>query len=127
MFPITMAFGTLIIALIVVLAINTTRTRFKTPRNPSPEQSEALRRAMRAHGNNVEHGVPVILLMMFYELQGGATNLLCGIGAVYLLTRLLYSVGYYQKPAGKLMQLGAGLTYLVELALLGLVGLKLIA
>ncbi|GEM_PF-3770754 len=126
MFPITIAFGTLILALITLLAMNTTRVRGKTPRDPSPQQREALRRAIRTHGNNFEHGIPVILLMLFYELNGGDANILCGIGTVYLLTRVAYSFGYLTRPASMPQMIGAGLTYLVELSLLVLVGLKLL-
>lgn len=126
MFPITIAFGTLIVGLVTVFAINTTRVRGKTPRDPSAEQREALRRAIRTHGNNFEHGVTVILLMMFLELSGGSANVLCSIGTVYLLGRLVYSYGYLTKPASKPQLLGAGVTYLVELVLLGLIAAALI-
>ncbi len=125
MAPITIAFGSLILLLITLLAVNTTRTRMKTPRDPSPEEREALRRAMRAHGNNFEHGVPVILLLMFYELNGGEANVLCGLGTLYLLARLAYSYGFLSKPASLPQMLGAGVTYLIELALLGLLLIEL--
>lgn len=125
MFPITIAFGTLIIGLITLLAINTTRMRMKTPRDPSPTQREQLRRAMRAHGNNFEHGVPVILLMMFYELGGASATVLCSIGSLYLLARVVYCFGVFTRPGNLAQQLGAGVTYLIELALLGLLLLTL--
>lgn len=121
MFPITISFGALILALVTLLAINTTRTRFKTPREPSAQQREALRRAIRTHGNNFEHGVTVILLMLFYEVSGGSATVLCGLGAAYLFLRLLYSFGYLTKPAGLAQQVGAGGTYLVELTLIVMV------
>ncbi|MDX1497600.1 MAG: MAPEG family protein [Salinisphaeraceae bacterium] len=117
MFPITTSFAVLILALITLLAINTTRVRFKTPREPTPQQREALRRAIRTHGNNFEHGVTVILLMLFYEVSGGSATVLCGLGLAYLLLRLIYSFGYLTKPASLPQQLGAGGTYLIELVL----------
>ena len=121
MFPITVVFGALILALITLLAINTTRLRARTPRDPSPEQKEALRRASRTHGNNFEHGVPVILLMLFLEASAGQPAVLCSIGVAYLLARLLYSYGYLTKPGAMAQVIGAGLTYLIELTLIGLV------
>ncbi len=121
MFPVTIAFGTLIIGLITVLAINTSRLRATMPRESAPEKKEALRRAMRAHGNNFEHGVPVILLMMFYELSGANLTVLCSIGLVYLVARLLFSYGMITRPVGTPHLIGATATYLVELALIGLV------
>lgn len=127
MFPITMAFGVLILTLVTLLAVNTTRTRFKTPRDPSPEQRETLRRAIRTHGNNFEHGVTVILLMLFYEVSGGSATLLCSLGLAYLVLRLVYSFGYLTKPAGLPQQLGAGGTYLIELTLIVLVFIAVFA
>ena len=124
MFPITVLFGGLIIGLIIILAMNTTRTRMKTPRDPSAEQKEALRRAIRTHANNFEHGIPVILMMMFYEINVGDSTVLCGIGMTYLLSRVIYSLGYYTKPGAMLQQVGAGVTYLVELTLLVLLGMS---
>lgn len=121
MFPITISFGVVIIALVTLLAINTTRTRFKTPREPSAEQRETLRRAIRTHGNNFEHGVTVILLMLFYEVSGGSATVLCSLAAAYLLLRVIYSYGYLTKPASLPQQVGAGGTYLIELALVVLV------
>ncbi|MGB1581644.1 MAG: MAPEG family protein [Nevskiales bacterium] len=121
MFPITTSLAVLILALITLLAINTTRVRLKTPREPSAEQREALRRAMRTHGNNFEHGVTVILLMLFYEVSGGSATLLCGLGLAYLLLRLVYSFGYLTRPASLPQQLGAGGTYLIELTLVVMV------
>lgn len=126
MFPITIAFGTLIMLLVTLAAINTSRLRAKTPRDATPEQSEALRRAVRTHGNNFEHGVPVILLMMFYELNEGNATVLCSIGIIYLAARLLYSYGFLTRPGGTPQIIAASITYLVELALIVLVGLKLL-
>lgn len=120
-FPITIVFGSLILLLVTLLAMNTTRVRARTPRDASPEQREALRRAMRTHGNNFEHGVPVILLMLFYEAGAGQPAVLCSIGSVFLLIRLIYSYGYLTRPGGTAQVIGAGLTYLTELVLVGLV------
>ncbi len=121
MFPITIVFGGLIILLITVLAMNTSRLRFRLRANSPQEFKEAVRRASRTHGNNFEHGIPVLLLMLFYEVSGGSAAVLCSIGAVYLGTRLVYSFGFLTNP-GRLAQVtGATLTYLVELVLIGLV------
>ena len=125
MFPITIAFGTLILTLVTLLAINTTRLRGKTPRNPTPEQKEALRRAMRTHGNNFEHGVPVILLMLFYEVSGGSATALCTVGSIYLAMRVIYSLGYLTKPGAMLQIVGAGMTYLIEIALIVMVAMAM--
>ena len=121
MFPITMVFGSLILLLITALAMNTSRLRFRLRADSPPAYKEAVRRASRTHGNNVEHGLPVILLMLFYEVSGGSTTVLCVIGTVYLGFRFIYSFGYLTKP-GRIAQIsGAAITYLTELALILLV------
>lgn len=121
MFPITIVFGSLIVLLITVLAMNTSRLRFRLRADSPADYKEAVRRASRTHGNNMEHGLPVILLMLFYEVSGGSASVLCSIGTAYLVIRLAYSFGYLTKP-GKLAQVfGATATYLIELVLLFLV------
>lgn len=120
--PITAAFAALVVLLLTATAMNTTRVRFATSgRYEDPAVRERVRRASRAHGNSFEHCIPIVLLMMFYELQGGSPNVLCTLGVVLLATRLLYIWGMLAKPGGKMMQAGAGFTYLLELGWVGLV------
>lgn len=121
MFPITIAFGSLILLLVTVLAVNTSRLRMHLRADSPPEYKEAVRRASRTHGNNFEHGVPVILLMLFYEVSGGSATVLCTIGSVYLGFRAVYSFGYLSNPGRLAQQVGATVTYLTELALIVLV------
>ena len=117
--PITACFAGLIILLITLAAINTTRVRIATAGKwGESEARERIRRASRAHGNTLEHGLPVILLMLLYELLGGNAVLLCSIGSAFLGIRLLYIAGMLTKPGGGAMQVAAGLTYLVELGLI---------
>jgi uncharacterized membrane protein YecN with MAPEG domain len=124
MAPVTASFAVLIILLIVLLAMNTTRLRFTRARSTDPADKEAIRRASRAHGNTFEHGIPLLLLMFFYEIQGGEIRILCIIGTLFLLARAIYVYGMLTRPASQPMQLGASLTYLLELVLVGLLALK---
>lgn len=125
MFPITISFGLLILLLITVLAINTTRNRGKYTRSTDPADKEKIRRASRAHGNNFEHGVVVILLMLFYEVTGANAAVLCTLGTVYLVSRIAYAYGMLTRPGSPPMFIGAGVTYLIELTLIVLVGVNL--
>ena len=118
MATVTASFAVLVILLITALAMNTTRLRFSKSRSTDPADKEAIRRASRAHGNTLEHGLPVLLLMFFCEVNGVGIATLCFIGTTFVLIRLVYAYGILTKPAGLPMQVGAGLTYLVELTLL---------
>jgi uncharacterized membrane protein YecN with MAPEG domain len=120
MATVTASFAVLALLLLTVLAMNTTRLRFTRSRSTDPADKEAIRRASRAHGNTLEHTLPVLLLMFFYEVNGGDIATLCIVGTVFVAVRLIYVYGMLTKPASKPMQLGAGLTYLIELILLGL-------
>jgi uncharacterized membrane protein YecN with MAPEG domain len=120
MATVTASFTVLVVLLLTVLAMNTTRLRFSKARSTDPADREAIRRASRAHGNTLEHGLPVLLLMFFYEINGGDIRTLCIIGTVFIAVRLVYAYGILTRPASKPMQMGAGLTYLIELILLGL-------
>jgi uncharacterized membrane protein YecN with MAPEG domain len=126
MATVTASFAVLIVLLLTVLAMNTTRYRFTRARSTDPADKEAIRRASRAHGNTLEHGLPVLLLMFFYEINGGGVSTLCIIGTVFVVARLIYVYGMLTKPASKPMQLGATLTYLIELILIGLLIARLV-
>lgn len=120
MAPVTASFAVLVVLLITALAMNTTRLRFTRSRSSDPADKEAIRRASRAHGNTFEHGLPVLLLMFFYETNGGDVRTLCVLGSLFLLARVVYTYGMLRKPASKPMQLGAAATYVLEVALAGL-------
>lgn len=122
---VTASFAVLILSLLTLLAMNTTRLRFRQARSTDPQKKEEIRRASRAHGNLFEHGIPVLLLMFFYEMNGGAVRVLCIIGTVFLLGRLTYVYGIITRPASPPMQLGATITYLVEVLLIGLLAAQL--
>lgn len=117
---VTASFAVLIVLLLTLLAMNTTRLRFTKARSTDPADKEAIRRASRAHGNTLEHGLPVLLLMFFYEMYGGGVTTLCLIGTTFVAMRLVYVYGMLTKPGSLPMQFGAAITYLVELTLLGL-------
>lgn len=124
--PITTHFALVILLLIVLLAFNTSRQRIRHRGSKDPAAAEAIRRASRTHGNNFEHGVVVILLMLFCELNGAGTALLVGAGAAYLVARAIYSYGYLTAPARRAMFIGASATYAIEAMLIVLLGFRLL-
>lgn len=126
MATVTASFALLVVLLITLLAMNTTRTRLTKMRSSDPADKEAIRRASRAHGNTMEHGLPVLLLMFFCEINGANISILCVLGTVFVASRLVYVYGLFKKPASIPMQAGAGVTYLVELCLLALLFSRLV-
>lgn len=116
MAPVTSAHAALFGALLTALAINTTRCRLRARRNPDPVAAkEAIGRASRAHGNTLEHGLPLLLLLLCAELNGGSAAWICGIGATFLVARVFYVYGMLTRPASMPMRIGAGTTYLLEI------------
>ena len=47
------------------------------------------------------------------------------LAVAFLAARLAYAYGYYKRPVSLPMQIGAGLTYVLELVLLNLLGVAL--
>jgi uncharacterized membrane protein YecN with MAPEG domain len=120
MAPVTTSFAVIVGALLTALAINTTRLRLRHGRDLSPSALEAIRRASRAHGNTLEHGLPLLLLMFLAEVNGVAAPWLCGIGSAFVVARALYVLGMLTRPTSMPMRIGAGGTYLLEIVLLSL-------
>ena len=124
MAPVTASFAVILSLLLTVLGINTSRLR--AGGRAGPEKKDAIYRASRAHGNTLEHTLPVLLLMFFYEVNGGVVRWLCIVGTVFVLVRLGYVYGMLTKPASAPMVIGASVTYLIELILAGLLISRLV-
>ena len=126
MAPITASFAAIIGAMLTALAINTTRVRLRSGREPTPEATEAIRRASRAHGNALEHGLPVLLLMFFAETHGAAHLGLCVVGTLFVIARVFHAYGMLTRPRSLPMRIGAGSTYALEIVLLNLLVVALL-
>jgi len=111
--------------LLTALAINTTRLRRRFGRNLDADAKEQIRRASRSHGNTIEHGMLFAILLFSSELQGADLCLLKTLGALFIAARVVYAYGYYSRPVSLPMQIGAGLTYALELVLLNVLGAAL--
>jgi uncharacterized membrane protein YecN with MAPEG domain len=127
MAPISASFALLIGALLTALAINTTRLRLRHGRDRSQGALEQIRRASRAHGNTLEHGLLVLLLLFFAETHGASAAALCLLGALFVLARISYVFGMLTRPTSTPMKIGAGLTYTLEITLLSLLARALLA
>lgn len=76
-----------------------------------------LMRAIRLHGNTAEHVPIYLLLSLIYELSAGTSCFLITVGAVFLLSRLLFTWGMLTKTFTRRRQVGALGTYLTQLIL----------
>jgi len=75
-----------------------------------------LQTAHRLHGNLVEHGMPLLLLLLVWELQGASRVALGIAGAAIVAARLLHAVGFGARLR-PLHVAGSALTYLMEASL----------
>lgn len=116
MAPVTSVHVALFGALITALALYTSSCRIRGGRNPDAAAKEAIQRASRAHGNTLEHGMVVLLLMLCAELNGGSEAWLRWIGGLFFAARLFYVYGMLKRPVSPPMRFGATLTYALEIA-----------
>lgn len=127
MVPVTSTFVVLFGALITGLAINTTRQRIRAGREQTPAAKEAIQRASRAHGNTLEHALPMLFMLLCAELNGGTRPWLVTIGVAFLVARLFYTYGMITRPVSPPMRFGAGLTYALEIVALSYLASRLCA
>lgn len=81
---------------------------------------EPMTRAIRAHGNALEWGLPPLLLMLVAELNHASRPLLHVCGIVFLLARIAHSVGLStHRPGSRGRIVGSAVSWLV-LAVLAL-------
>lgn len=84
------------LGLMLALALNTFRWRFKEGVAVGLSDSAGLERAIRAHGNNTEY-VPGILLGLLILVPLGESPLVIhACGALLLVARILHAIGIQQ-------------------------------
>ncbi len=93
--PITSLYASLCGLLIIVLAIQVVklRRRLKVGIGAGIQEDRSLERAIRVHANAVEYIPIALLLLAFYELNGGNTVLLHAMGMVLVIARGLHAQG----------------------------------
>ena len=77
--------------------------------------NEPLTRRMRAHSNFVENTAFVLILLALVELGLGSSLWLWGVGALYLVGRILHAIGMDGMMWGRMV--GTIITMLTQLGL----------
>ena len=130
--PVTAALTAALAALLLLLAIDTVRSRFRTQQAFGTGDDQRLVSASRAHGNLAEHAPIVIIMVALLEMSRANHMGLMIIAGTFLLARVLHAMGLYmkQKEGGGPplpRALGVILTWLVIIALGGWTALMLMA
>ena len=77
--------------------------------------NDLLTRRMRAHSNFVENTAFVLILLALVELGAGSSMWLWGVGALYLVGRILHALGMDGMMWGRMA--GVAITMLTQLGL----------
>src|SRR5262245_48543835 len=115
--PVTAALAAFCGLLLVGLASRVSYLRFTLKVSFGDGGHPALLRAIRTHGNTVEHATVFLLLALVWELTRGTTTLLLAAAALFVVSRLLYTVGVLGRGLHLLRIAGASMTYLAQLLL----------
>lgn len=121
MVTVTPVIAAILLLLVTVLAAHVSLQRMVRKIRLGDGGNPFMLKAIRAHANALEHAVPFILLLFFYELRApdAAIGLL---GGLFVAARFGHAVGMLRGPFN-LLRLSATLTVALELW----VGLALLA
>ena len=122
--PVTAALTVAMATLLLLLAIDTVRSRFRTRIPHGTGEDLKLTAASRSHGNLAEHAPIVILLVALLEMSQAHHIGLMAVSGAFILARLLHIWGLYsQRPEmnGPPWQRAVGviLTWIVLAVLIG--------
>jgi uncharacterized protein len=109
----TIAAGAALLNLWLAIRVGRVRTREKV--SIGDGGNEFLTRRMRAHSNFVENTAFVLILLALVELGIGSSLWLWGVGAVYLVSRILHALGMDGMLWGRMV--GTTITMLTQLGL----------
>ena len=110
MATVTLLYGSLNLFLTWALGLHISLRRLRE-KEFSDGGSQKLKRAVRAHRNNVEWVFVGLFALFFAELQGLSSSALHLAGGTFLLARVLHAAGCLWP--GYIRMIGAILTYLV--------------
>jgi hypothetical protein len=117
-------------AIMVALAANVIRMRYRTRTRFGASSNPKMMRAIRAHGNNTEYVPIALILLLLTHTLGGGLFLIHGIGLPLTAGRLLHATGFLthalETPTGHsyLRMAGMILTFFAILA--GILGCLLL-
>src|ERR1700704_1755501 len=81
-------------AIMVALAANVIRMRYRTRTRSCDTGNPEMMHAVRAHGNNTEY-VPIALILLFLaRVLGGGLPLIHAIGLPLTVGRILHAAGF---------------------------------
>ena len=96
--PVTAALTAALAALLLLLAIDTVRNRFRTQQAFGTADDDKLTRASRAHGNLAEHAPIVIIMVALLEMSRADHMGLMAIAGAFVVARVLHALGLYMDP-----------------------------
>lgn len=111
---ITPIFAGVLLLLVTLLAMNVSMLRMRLKISLGDGGNKQLNKAIRAHANALEHGLPFIFLLFFREQQVGGAGGLTAIAAAFVAARMLHAVGMLGGPF-QLRRIGATVTNVLEL------------
>ncbi|RYE02708.1 MAG: glutathione S-transferase [Sphingomonadales bacterium] len=86
--------------LLVLLALDTIRNRFRARQPFGLGDDPALTSASRAHGNLAENAPIALILIALLEYSGAAREILAYAAAAFVAARLLHAIGLYMPSKG---------------------------
>ncbi|MEM8694454.1 MAG: MAPEG family protein [Pseudomonadota bacterium] len=120
--PVTAALAVAMATLLLLLAIDTVRQRFRTTTAHGLGDDQRLTSASRSHGNLAEHAPMVIILVALLELARADHMGLMIVSGVFIVARVLHIHGLYNpKEGGPPLSraIGVILTWIVLAVLIG--------
>lgn len=115
--PVTVVLTALCALLLVFLSTHISVLRVRHKVSIGDGGINPLVRAIRLHGNTIEHVPIFLLLVLVYELSYGNGPLLIALATVFFFSRLLFAWGMLTKIFTRRRQVGALGTYLTQLVL----------
>jgi len=115
--------------LLVLLALDTIRNRFRTRTSFGLGDDPGLTSASRAHGNLAENAPITLILIGLLEIGGADRQILTYAAGAFVAARFLHAIGLYMQTGGPPpapRAIGVVVTLLVQLGLAGWVILRLL-
>ncbi|GAA0779458.1 glutathione metabolism protein [Roseibium denhamense] len=96
---ITPFYASILALLYIALSIRVIRARFQRRISLGDNGDQAMLKPMRVHANFAEYTPLAIILIAFFELQGGTAWLIHGLGALFLIGRISHAYGVLSERA----------------------------
>ncbi len=103
--------------LILLLALHVSRLRITRRIAYGDGGDTTMNQAIRAHANAVEHVTIYALMILALSMTAASSSLLAALVTVFTVSRLVHAYGMVGRVFNA-RRLGAGVTYLCELAAL---------